>query len=80
MIPQGASPADLIRRLLDLVKYEEYLKHKDSDWATRWENVQELINFATEVPSKDPEEDSSGDIDEDERAKYIIYRVFPRVP
>jgi DNA helicase-2/ATP-dependent DNA helicase PcrA len=54
------------------VKYEEYLKHKDSDWATRWENVQELINFATEVPNDDAEEDSSGDIDEDERAKYNI--------
>ncbi|KIM80482.1 hypothetical protein PILCRDRAFT_9658 [Piloderma croceum F 1598] len=72
----GASPADLIRRLLDLVKYEEYLKHKDSDWATRWENVRELINFATEVPNEDAEEDSSGDIDEDERAKDMPLRSF----
>lgn len=30
------------------MKYEDYLKHKDAEWTTRWENVQELINFATE--------------------------------
>ena len=34
------------------MKYEEYLKHKDPEWATRWENVQELINFASEVPNE----------------------------
>lgn len=50
--PQGTSPADLVRRLLDLVNYEDYLKHKDQEWATRWENVQELINFASEPPSE----------------------------
>lgn len=32
------------------MKYEEYLKKKDKEWETRWENVQELINFATEAP------------------------------
>ena len=59
MINQETSPADLIRRLVDLVKYEEYLKHKDQDWATRWENVQELINFASEVPNEGSGEVSS---------------------
>ena len=31
------------------MKYEEYLKDKDKEWETRWENVQELVNFATEA-------------------------------
>ena len=53
---QGTSPADLIRRLLDLINYEDYLKHKDPEWATRWENVQELINFASEASGQEPEE------------------------
>ncbi|KZP25249.1 UvrD-helicase-domain-containing protein [Athelia psychrophila] len=49
----GTSPAALICRLLDLIAYEDYLKQKDPEWATRWENVQELINFASESPSQD---------------------------
>ncbi|KAF7976974.1 hypothetical protein HWV62_5051 [Athelia sp. TMB] len=50
---EGISPADLIRRLLDLIDYEDYLKHKDPEWATRWENVQELINFASEASGQE---------------------------
>ncbi|KAJ7499466.1 P-loop containing nucleoside triphosphate hydrolase protein [Mycena latifolia] len=45
----GASPADLIRRLLELVEYEDHLKKTQPDWESRWENVQELITFASEV-------------------------------
>ncbi|EIW84369.1 P-loop containing nucleoside triphosphate hydrolase protein [Coniophora puteana RWD-64-598 SS2] len=64
----GTSPADLITRLLKLVDYEDHLKRTQPDWETRWENVQELINFASEAnnepapftledesPSQDPE-------------------------
>jgi DNA helicase-2/ATP-dependent DNA helicase PcrA len=46
---QGASPPDLIRRLLELVDYEDHLKKTQPDWESRWENVQELITFASEV-------------------------------
>jgi DNA helicase II / ATP-dependent DNA helicase PcrA len=43
------SPADLIRHLLDLIGYEEHLRKTQSDFDSRWENVDELINFATQA-------------------------------
>ncbi|EIN10179.1 UvrD-helicase-domain-containing protein, partial [Punctularia strigosozonata HHB-11173 SS5] len=43
---QGASPADLIRQLLDLTGYEEHLRKTHDDFDTRMENIEELINFA----------------------------------
>ncbi|TFK47713.1 UvrD-helicase-domain-containing protein [Heliocybe sulcata] len=46
---QGTMPADIIRALLGLVEYEEHLKRTQPDADTRWENVMELINFASEV-------------------------------
>ena len=68
---QGTPPADLIRRLVDLVEYEEYLKHKDPEWATRWENVQELINFASEPTYEDASKVTNGDkSDQQEAVKY----------
>ncbi|KIJ66868.1 hypothetical protein HYDPIDRAFT_149901 [Hydnomerulius pinastri MD-312] len=45
---EGTSPSDLIRKLLDLTHYEEHLRKTQPDWETRWENVQELINFASD--------------------------------
>ncbi|KAF5391670.1 hypothetical protein D9757_002375 [Collybiopsis confluens] len=47
----NASPSDLIRRLVDLIRYEDHLKKTQADWDTRWENVQELITFASDVQS-----------------------------
>ncbi|KAJ7050825.1 P-loop containing nucleoside triphosphate hydrolase protein [Mycena amicta] len=47
---EGTSPPELIRRLLDLIEYESHLKKTQPEWETRWENVQELITFASEVP------------------------------
>ncbi|KIP07660.1 hypothetical protein PHLGIDRAFT_23961 [Phlebiopsis gigantea 11061_1 CR5-6] len=46
---EGAGPASLIRRLLELVQYETYLQKTQEDWESRWENVKELINFASEM-------------------------------
>ncbi|KAJ6530358.1 P-loop containing nucleoside triphosphate hydrolase protein [Mycena vulgaris] len=46
---EAASPPDLIRRLLELIDYEDHLKKTQPDWESRWENVQELITFASEV-------------------------------
>ncbi|KAF9003988.1 P-loop containing nucleoside triphosphate hydrolase protein [Cyathus striatus] len=50
------SPADLIRRLLDLIDYDAHLKKTQPDWETRWENVQELISFATEAEVHAPQD------------------------
>ncbi|KAF7331625.1 ATP-depentend DNA [Mycena kentingensis (nom. inval.)] len=52
MAGEGSSPAELIQRLLDLIEYENHLKKTQPDWETRWENVQELITFASEAPSE----------------------------
>ncbi|KAF9565266.1 UvrD-helicase-domain-containing protein [Agrocybe pediades] len=46
---ENCPPSVLITRLVDLINYEEYLKKTQQDWDSRWENVQELITFATEV-------------------------------
>lgn len=46
---------DLVRRLIDLIGYEEHLR-KASDWESRWENIQELINFAKETSNAPDEE------------------------
>ncbi|KAJ7593227.1 P-loop containing nucleoside triphosphate hydrolase protein [Mycena floridula] len=46
---EGASPSNLIRKLLDLIGYLDHLKKTEPDWDTRWENVQELITFASDV-------------------------------
>ncbi|KII89988.1 hypothetical protein PLICRDRAFT_53116 [Plicaturopsis crispa FD-325 SS-3] len=45
----GASPELLIRRVTTLIDYQDWLKKTQPDWQDRWENVQELITFATEV-------------------------------
>jgi len=42
-------PAQLINKLIELIGYEEHLKKSQPDWDTRWENVQELINFASDA-------------------------------
>jgi DNA helicase-2/ATP-dependent DNA helicase PcrA len=49
IIVQGASPPDLIQRLLQLIEYEDHLKKTQPEWESRWENVQELITFASDV-------------------------------
>ncbi|KAF9485206.1 P-loop containing nucleoside triphosphate hydrolase protein [Pholiota conissans] len=46
---QNTPPSDMIRKLVDVLDYEAYLKKTQQDWESRWENVQELISFASEV-------------------------------
>ena len=43
---QGMPTAELLQLLLREVQYEEHLR-RDDDFESRWENVQELINFAS---------------------------------
>ncbi|KAF8806984.1 UvrD-helicase-domain-containing protein [Phlegmacium glaucopus] len=47
-------PSELIRNLLDLINYESHLRKTQADWETRWENVKELITFASEVEAGAP--------------------------
>ncbi|KAF9267802.1 UvrD-helicase-domain-containing protein [Marasmius fiardii PR-910] len=49
MTLEGSSPAVLIRKLYEDINYEDHLKKTQSDWESRWENVQELITFASDV-------------------------------
>lgn len=62
---QHTPVATIIEKLLARVDYEGYLK-KEDDYAQRWENVKELINFSTIVgqagtamPYEPPESDES---------------------
>jgi len=41
----------MIKELVNMINYEAHLKKTQQDWETRWENVQELITFASEVES-----------------------------
>ncbi|EPS95932.1 hypothetical protein FOMPIDRAFT_1131483 [Fomitopsis schrenkii] len=65
-------PSALIRRLLHLVEFEAHLKKTQKDWDSRVENVQELINFASEVETSEgiaggvrPDAGERWDVDED---------------
>lgn len=51
---QGISPANLIRQLLEQIEYGDHLRKTQTDWESRWENVQELITFASEVNTDEP--------------------------
>lgn len=42
----------MIRKLVRLLEYEDHLRKTQQDWESRWENVQELITFASEVESE----------------------------
>ncbi|GJE88670.1 UvrD-helicase-domain-containing protein [Phanerochaete sordida] len=69
---KGTSPASLIRCILTLVRYQEYLQKTQEDADSRWQNVQELINFATETDERGAEsfdidvEDAAPPADEDD--------------
>jgi hypothetical protein len=42
-----------------LIKYEEHLKKTQSDWESRWENVKELITFASEMEAQNQAEEAA---------------------
>ena len=35
--------------MLELTEYQAHLQKTQPDWESRWDNVEELLNFATEV-------------------------------
>ncbi|KAH9930039.1 P-loop containing nucleoside triphosphate hydrolase protein [Fomitopsis serialis] len=55
-------PSDLIRNLIEGIEYEAYLRKMQKDWDSRWENVQELINFASEVETKLGDGEAAADL------------------
>ncbi|KAG8727022.1 hypothetical protein FRC12_022865, partial [Ceratobasidium sp. 428] len=65
---EGVHAADLIKRTVDEIGYEAYLQRTQPDWETRWENVQELINFAAGFALENSEDggNSEGDVDQGE--------------
>ncbi|KAF9507163.1 hypothetical protein BS47DRAFT_1304360 [Hydnum rufescens UP504] len=57
---KGEYADELIRNLLELIEYQEHLKSTQPDWETRWENVRELITFASQMePPSYTEDDES---------------------
>lgn len=58
----GTEPARLIGELVKVVGYQEHLKKSQPDWDTRWENIQELINFASDA-TVDPSNMSVAGVD-----------------
>ena len=50
----GENPGTIIEFLLELVEYRAYLKDRHTNWDIRWENVQDLVSFASEFSSESP--------------------------
>ncbi|KAI0070422.1 UvrD-helicase-domain-containing protein [Panus rudis PR-1116 ss-1] len=84
---KGESPSKLIGKLLELIQYEQHLKKTQQDADSRWDNVQELINFAkefeksqpSEVPDVPAEDVNEDDPDWDDKAPEFDYRAFEEV-
>ncbi|KAK1224989.1 ATP-dependent DNA helicase srs2 [Marasmius sp. AFHP31] len=69
---EGTSPADLIRKLYEVVEYEDHLKKTQPDWESRWENVQELITFATDVDADIKADNDPGEEDTDTPLRLFL--------
>ncbi|KAF7791687.1 hypothetical protein EIP86_002710 [Pleurotus ostreatoroseus] len=48
MATDGENPGDIVKRLIELIEYQDHLKKHNDDWESRWDNVDELVNFASE--------------------------------
>ncbi|KAG5634226.1 hypothetical protein H0H81_002799 [Sphagnurus paluster] len=75
---KGTSPADLIRKLVDLVEFESHLRKTQPDWESRWENVKELITFASEMETniiaaqEDVPPNTDGDVSKDTPLRLFL--------
>ena len=70
---EGMSPTKLITALVDLIQYGEHLKKTQQDYESRWENVEELINFASEVENGMPSKAGKRMLDAQERAHEELW-------
>ncbi|KAF8322726.1 UvrD-helicase-domain-containing protein [Clavulina sp. PMI_390] len=57
----STSAVELIQSLVSLINYEEYLKQNE-DWESRWENVKQLMTFATELSGSDSSNVLGGEV------------------
>lgn len=73
---QGTSPPDLIRRLVELLEYQDYLRRTQPDWESRWENVQELITFASEVWGGSVDEVGSEETRKEDELKSVSHSII----
>ncbi|KAI0635844.1 UvrD-helicase-domain-containing protein [Trametes polyzona] len=81
----GIAPSKLIVALVDTINYQEHLRKSQPDSDSRWDNVQELINFASEVERSAPtdiaermakaHERIQGDAEEDESEEEWVDEV-----
>ncbi len=73
-------PSSLIRSLLKLIAYEEHLRKTQPDWDIRWENVRELITFASDVQGSMLTDVNLPDGDNDENEYVQINSIKLRLP
>ena len=70
---EGMSPTKLITALVELIQYGEHLRKTQPDHESRWENVQELMNFASEVENSMPAKAGKRMLDAEERAHEELW-------
>jgi len=61
---------------VELLEYEDYLRRTQPDWESRWENVQELITFASEVEGSSLDELDSEETPTEDEPKETPLRLF----
>lgn len=67
----------MIRKLAELIDYEEHLKKTQQDWQSRWENVQELITFASDIEADVASKAQQRSDEEDEKDKREVSEPPP---
>ena len=67
----------MVRCVVDGTSYEEYLKHAQKDFESRWENVQELLSFATQFQPTDDLNLNFADL-EDPDEPYVLIKFAIR--
>ncbi|OJT03389.1 ATP-dependent DNA helicase PcrA [Trametes pubescens] len=52
----GIAPSKLVNAVVDTINYADHLRKTQPDCDSRWDNVQELVNFASEVEGSAPDD------------------------
>lgn len=56
VVSQGIAPSKLVNAVVDTINYADHLRKTQPDCDSRWDNVQELVNFASEVERSAPDD------------------------
>ena len=70
----------MIRQLLIMIDYEGHLRKAHPDWDSRWENVQELITFASESETAIEPQPVLGEGTSEASGKECVFRGLTRPP